>query len=115
MLVIDDVNYNVGIIKITRKPTQKAESLGTTLDLTKHYDVKGTYINYEVELATNKLNLRQYDELYEILTNPVESHIVTLPYGQGDLTFLARVSCGSDVLVQNYTTFKKWRKLKSYI
>lgn len=45
MIVIDDVTYKVGIIKITRTASQKLESLGTTLDLRKHYDVKGTYYN----------------------------------------------------------------------
>lgn len=112
MITIDNNSYNVGIIRITRKATQKIENLGTTMDLRKHYDIKGTYYDYEVEVATARLNVTDYDNLYEILTTPQESHIVTLPYGQDELTFEARVSVASDSLIQKFTTFKKWGTLK---
>lgn len=115
MITIDNNTYEVGIIKITRKASQNIESLGTTLDLRKHYDVKGTYYDYEVELATTRMNLSDYDSLYEVLTTPTESHIVTLPYGQEELTFEARVSVAADSLIAGYNTFKKWRNTKSNI
>lgn len=112
MITIDNNTYNVGIIKVTRKASQKIESLGVTLDLRKHYDIKGTYYDYDVEVATQHMNVADYDSLYEILTTPQESHTVTLPYGQSTLTFEARISVASDVLVKSYTTFKKWGTLK---
>jgi len=112
VITIDNNSYNVGIIQITRKATQRIESLGTTLDLRKHYDVRGTYYDYEVELATKHMNLTDYDNLYEALTTPVESHIVTLPYGQSTLTFEARVSVSNDQLIQSFNAFKKWGSLK---
>lgn len=112
MITIDNNQYDVGIVKITRKASQKIESLGTTMDLHKHYDIQGTYYDYEVEIATRKLSITDYDNLYELLTTPVESHTVTLPYGQTTLTFTARVSVASDVLVQSFTNFKKWGTLK---
>ena len=112
MITIDNNNYNVGIIKITRKATQNMENIGTTLDLRKHYDIRGTYYDYEVELATSKMRVTDYDNLYEVLTTPQESHVVTLPYGQSTLTFEARVSVASDVLVNSFTNFKKWGTLR---
>jgi hypothetical protein len=112
MITIDNNTYDVGIIKITRKASQNIESLGTTLDLRKHYDIRGTYYDYEVEFATTRLKLTDYDNLYEALTTPAESHIVTLPYGQSTLTFEARVSVASDSLISSYTTMKKWGTLK---
>lgn len=112
MITIDNNTYNVGVIKITRKASQKLESLGTTLDLRKHYDVKGTYYDYEVELATSHMNVTDYDTLYEVLTTPAESHIVQLPYGQTTLTFEARISVASDTLIKSYTALKKWGTLK---
>lgn len=112
MITIDSNTFDVGIIKITRKASQKIESLGTTMDLHKHYDIQGTYYDYEVELATKKMSLSDYDNLYEVLTAPQESHIVTLPYGQSTLTFTARVSVASDSLVQGFLTFRKWGTLK---
>lgn len=115
MITIDNNTYEVGIIKITRKASQNIESLGTTMDLRKHYDIRGTYYDYEVELATTRMNVSDYDTLYEVLTTPVESHTVILPYGQENLTFEARVSVASDSLISSYTNFKKWRNIKSHI
>lgn len=112
MIKIDNNTYDVGIIKITRKASQNMESLGTTLDLRKHYDIKGTYYDYEVELATTQMNVTDYDNLYEVLTTPTESHIVEMPYGQETLTFEARVSVTADSLISSYTIFKKWGTLK---
>lgn len=111
MITIDEVNYEVGVIKITRKASQKIENLGTTMDLTKHYDIKGTYYDYEVELATANMQVGIYDALYEALTSPT-THTVVLPYGQTTLSFEARVSVASDSLIKNYTAFKKWGTLK---
>ena len=112
MIQIDNNTYSVGIIKITRKASQKIESLGTTMDLRKHYDIKGTYYDYEVELATNRMNVADYDSLYEVLTTPQEYHTVILPYGQTTLTFEARVSVASDSLISSFLNFKKWGTLK---
>ncbi len=112
MITIDNNSYDVGIIKITRKATQDIDKIGTTMDLRKHYDIKGTYYDYDVELATYKMQVAEYDSLYEILTAPQESHTVTLPYGQTTLTFEARVSVASDTLIKSFTAFKKWSSLK---
>ena len=112
MITIDNNYYDVGIIKITRKATQDIDKIGTTMDLRKHYDIKGTYYDYDVELATYKMQVAEYDSLYEILTAPQESHTVTLPYGQTTLTFEARVSVASDTLIKSFTAFKKWSSLK---
>lgn len=112
MITIDNNTYNVGIIKVTRKASQKIENLGVTMDLRKHYDIKGTYYDYDVEVATQHMNVADYDSLYEAITTPQETHTVTLPYGQSTITFEARISIASDVLVKSYTTFKKWGTLK---
>lgn len=115
MITIDNNTYDVGIIKITRKASMNIESLGTTMDLRKHYDIKGTYYDYEVELATNRMKVEEYDDLYEILTTPQESHTVTMPYGQTTLTFEARISVASDSLIKSFTSLKKWRNSKGDI
>lgn len=112
MITIDETSYEVGIVKITRKASQKIENIGTTMDLRKHYDIKGTYYDYEVQLATQKMNVSDYDSLYEVLTTPQESHLVTMPYGQTTITFEARVSVASDTLIKSFNTFKKWGSLK---
>ncbi|MBQ8298667.1 MAG: hypothetical protein IJX99_02185 [Clostridia bacterium] len=108
MIIIDGQTFDVGITKITRKASQSAESLGTTLDGKKHYDVKGTYYDYDVTFNTRAMNVVAYDRLYELITEPVEHHTVTIPYGQSTITFLARTKVGNDTLKFNYTNAKKW-------
>lgn len=108
MIRIDNETFDVGIIKITRKVSQLAESLGTTMDGTKHYDVKGTYYDYDVAFNTRAMNVAEYDKLYDLVTAPVESHEVTLPFGQSTITFLARTKVGNDSIIFNYTNSRKW-------
>ena len=61
-------------------------------------DIIGTYYNYNVQLDTKNLDVSSYDRLFEVLTAPVDSHTVVIPYGQGMLTFEAYVSGADDVI-----------------
>ena len=112
LLTIDNDTFEVGIVKITRKASQAKESLGTTLDLRKHYDVIGTYFDYDVQLNLKAMNVAEYDSLYELLTEPVEYHNVTLPYGQSTITFKANVKVAEDSLVRNFNQMKRWSGFK---
>lgn len=112
LLVIDNNTFEVGIVKITRKASLSKESLGTTLDLRKHYDVKGTYYDYDVQFNIKAMNVSDYDMLYELLTEPTEYHTVTLPYGQSTITFIANVKVTEDSLIKNFKQMKKWSGFK---
>lgn len=112
MIIIDNTTYNVGVVKVTRKASMKQEFLGTTLDLRKHYDVEGTYYDYEVTFNATNLTVTAYDNLYEALTTPQEAHLVTLPYGQSTITFYAKVSVASDSIINSFNNFRKWGSVK---
>lgn len=112
LVVIDGNEFEIGIIKITRRASFSQESLGVTMDLKKHYDVKGTYYDYDVEFFTKNMNVVDYDNLYELLTLPQESHTVTLPYGQSTITFEAKVTVAQDDLLFKYTPKTKWGGIK---
>ena len=69
MILIDNEKFDVGITKITSKASQLAESLGTTMDGTKHYDVKGTYYDYDVVfnyIVKKAWNLRENIVKYNV-------------------------------------------------
>lgn len=112
LVVIDGNEFEIGIIKITRRASFSQESLGITMDLKKHYDVRGTYYDYDVEFFTKNMNVVDYDNLYELLTLPQESHTVTLPYGQSTITFEAKVTVAQDDLLFKYTPKTKWGGIK---
>lgn len=112
LVTIDSNTFDIGIIKITRKASFSKESLGITLDGRKHYDVKGTYFDYDVHFNVKAMNVNDYDTLYELLTEPTEYHTVTLPYGQSTITFIASVKVSEDSLVKNFNEMKKWSGFK---
>jgi len=112
MIRIDGNYFGVGIIKVTRKASLNKENHGTTLDGRKHYDALGTYYDYDVTFDTKAINITEYDRLYEVLTQPVEYHLVTMPYGQTEITFKATIKASNDSIIQNYTNFRRWNGLK---
>lgn len=112
LLVIDGKSYDIGIVKVTRKPNIEKISLGMTLDGAYHNEPIGTYYDYTFTINTKTLSYSEYDRLYEVLTAPVEYHSVTVPYGQGTITFDAEVEAGSDDLIANYNKFRKWGSIK---
>ncbi|MBQ0165342.1 MAG: hypothetical protein KBS75_09140 [Bacteroidales bacterium] len=61
-------------------------------------DIIGTYYNYTVQIDTSALDRAEYDNLYEIVSMPVDYHIIRVPYGQTTLEFEAYVTAGEDVL-----------------
>ena len=112
MITIDGQTFRVGIIKVTRKASLNRESHGTTLDGRKHYDALGTYFDYDVTIDTKAINIKEYDRLYEVITQPVEYHIVTMPYGQDEISFKAMIKTSNDSIIANYTNFRRWNGLK---
>lgn len=108
---IDGETFNVGIVKVTRKPRKETVDIGTTYNGTKHKRAIGTYFDYDVEINTKKCNVAEYDRLYEAITNPVSEHTVVLPYGQDTITILCDITVGNDYVVQDFNTFRRWSSL----
>ncbi|QIB68270.1 hypothetical protein Ami103574_02605 [Aminipila butyrica] len=74
-------------------------------------DVTGTVYNYNFEVIPKIENLTAYDELYELITAPVDSYPVSVPFGQGYLDFDAYVSSASDGLQLINGIKKLWTEL----
>ena len=61
-------------------------------------DVIGTFYNYQITINRDKSDIEEYDDLYETISAPVDSHELSIPYGQEILTFEAYVTNGTDEL-----------------
>ena len=109
---IGDRSFNVGAISIIRKPSIERINLGKTMDGKKHNYPSGTYFDYEISINTRGMDLAEYDALFEIITAPVEYQSVTMPYGQGEITFDAIIKSGSDKLLASSNRYKKWGDLR---
>lgn len=98
---VDGRYYNV---RIPEKGVKRSFSVtdsdkaGRVLTGRMQRDIIGTFYNYTVQLDTNSLSETEYDELYEVLSAPVDYHQITVPYGQSTLTFDAYVTSGDDTL-----------------
>lgn len=76
-------------------------------------DIIGTYYNYSIAINTKLLKNKEYDDLYEIISSPVEYHMLTVPYGQTTLTFKAYVTSGTDSFdTVGKNGAKRWKGLK---
>jgi len=100
IIEVDGKKYEVYDTKITRGfQILDGDNVGRLMNGSMERDVIGTYYNYTWELSP--CDYEEYDELYEILSAPVDSHIITVPYGRNSTkTYEAYVTSGQDELVR---------------
>lgn len=112
IIEIDGRAYDVYLIELKRSASVlDGENAGRVLSGRMVRDIIGTYYNYDAKFGTSQLSPEDYDALYETLTAPVDSHTITVPYGQGMKTFEAYVSNASDVLKRMSGAEKLWGEL----
>ena len=111
MLTIDGRDYNV-LIKAgsLQRSFEIAEGAGSLvfIDGDEDPDIIGTYVNYSVEIDTRMTAPEEYDALFEVLSAPVKFHSVSFPYGQGTLTFDARITSGGDNFSRRINNKNYW-------
>lgn len=111
---IDGVAYNVVVPAGGLKRSFEVldgKNAGRLLSGRMVRDIIGTYYNYELQIEMKDLSPEEYDTLYEALSAPVDAHLVSLPYGQGTLTFRAYVTSGGDALNQMHKGKNYWQGL----
>jgi len=75
-------------------------------------DIIGTYYDYTLRISIADFPANEYDVLYEILSAPVNSHIVEMPYGKNKtMTYEAMIETGEDELSVMNTDFSEWADL----
>lgn len=98
---VDNVAYDVFIPEDGIKRQGRVldgDNVGRTKAGDMIRDIIGTYYNYEIQVDAKALSQEEYDRLYEVLSAPVDSHMLTVPYGQTTLSFKAYVSNVDDTL-----------------
>jgi len=100
ILTLDGYTFpDVGVKSLKRNFTiLDGEAAGRVQAGSMIRDIIGSYINYTATLNTKNLRSTDYDALYELLSAPVESRRIILPYGQGTHTYDAYISSGDDEL-----------------
>lgn len=99
VLTIDGKSYDVVVLSITRKfAVLDSDKSGRSVAGDMIRSVIGTYYNYTVTIDTDRLSREQYNALYEIVSAPVASHTVVLPYGAGTISQKMYITGGEDTL-----------------
>lgn len=114
MIKMDGKTYNgLRVLSLERKAqVLDDENTGRNKAGVMKRSIIGTYYNYSVEIDHNEKNLAEYDEFYDKITAPVESHKLVMPYGQSTYTFDAYVTAATDNVVYMRNGKTKWNGLK---
>ena len=108
---VDDKAYNVDVTSLKRSAAvMDGEKAGRTLDARMHSDIIGTFYNYSITLNTRGMDAADYDDLYELLTAPVNCHVLQVPYGQSTIEFEAYIANADDAL-KRIGTINVWADL----
>ncbi|MBQ9428620.1 MAG: hypothetical protein IJU41_03640 [Clostridia bacterium] len=74
-------------------------------------DIIGTFYNYQFTVDPKASDPATYDAFYEVISAPVDSHVIVVPYGQSTLTFDAYVTSGDDELILIDNDANRWKNL----
>lgn len=113
-LTMDGTVYRVKIVYDT---LVRAFSLieGTNADdmLSGRYerDLIGTKFDYQMGIEPDARYQSDYDAFFDAISDPKNSHTITVPYGQGNLTYEAMVTGGSDTFAGTLSGEKRWHGL----
>ena len=109
-IIIDNTYfYHIHFVSIKRTfEILDGENAGRLMSGEMERDIIGTYYNYSVEVDASEASAWEYDYLFDVLSRPMDAHMITLPFGQETLTFRAYVTQGSDELVYMANGNNRW-------
>lgn len=112
---VDGVAYRVRIVynSMTRAfELKEGQNAGDMISYRRERDLIGTAYSYELQVEPDPSHPEDYDRLYEVLSQPVDSHKVTLPYGQETITFQAQITSGTDHFGGKLAGVNRWHGLR---
>lgn len=99
--LMDGVAYNVIVSKLTRKfSVQDTSKTGRTQSGDMYRDVIGTFYNYAMTVEQMGTDAAALEAFWEAISQPVDSHLCTFPYGQVTLTQRMYITSGEQDVVQ---------------
>lgn len=75
-------------------------------------DLLGTSYSFQMAIEPDPLHSEDYDAFYEAASAPVDSHTITMPYGQSQITFEAEIQSGDDTSAGMVAGVRRWHGLK---
>lgn len=114
-VILDGVTYNLRVTFETIGRSfriEDGENAGNMLSGLYQRDIIGTYYDYSMQVEADPNDPTTYDNFYQAITSPVNSHELTLPYGQSSITFNAMITSGSDTFRGKVGGKNRWGNLQ---
>lgn len=112
MISIDNAQYDLYCDIERIAEVRPSEISGALLNKNYFNDIIGTYMQYTVTLVVPpSQRATVYEQLYNVLTQPVGSHTFVLPYGQTTTTITGRVDSVRDTYTRLSGDSAYWRGL----
>lgn len=111
-LIVDGKTYRVRIVYNTLVRAFElieGSNAGNMMSGRHERDLSGTGFSYQMQIDPDPDYPEDYDELFDLLSDPVNSHAVTVPYGQGTLTYDAEIINGRDVYEGTLSGIEQWK------
>lgn len=113
-LTVDGVEYRVRIVfdSLSRAfQIMDGPNAGTAITARDIRDILGTGYSYKMAVEPNPNYPEDYDQFYDVISAPVESHSVIMPYGQRTIEFEAKILSGEDRLGPTIAGAARWHGL----
>jgi hypothetical protein len=99
MITIDGNEYASIVAKISRDfNIVDTDNSGRLSNGDMFREIIGTFYHHTLTIDGD-FDPEEYTSLYEVLSDPVESHEITVPHGDGTLTYNAYVTSGTDTYI----------------
>lgn len=107
--VMDGVEYNVHVTKLTRKFSVLDTDQTTRTQGGRMYrDIIGTFYNYSMTVSSDIAEPEAMDAFWDAVSQPVESHVCTFPYNQGTLSQEMYITSGEQPVDEITDTATYW-------
>lgn len=114
MFKVDGIEFTKAIVDKPKRSFQilDGENAGRQILTAKmERDILGTFYNYSMNIDSRFMSKEEYDELYNLLSAPVDSHTIEVPFGQETLVYEAYVTNGTDELASIRNNSYNWASL----
>lgn len=91
---------------------EEGQNAGHMLSGRYERDITGTYFDYVMSVEPDPVHPEIYDQFYEAISAPVDSHKLVLPYGQSTIAYNAMVTYGNDKYRGKIAGVNRWGGLE---
>lgn len=111
---MDGKTYRVRIVYPSVEEEARLEegpNAGDMLSGRHERDLFGTYYEHSLSVEPDPRYPLDYDQFFEDISAPVPSHIITMPHGQGTVTYEAMVSAARHGAHGVIAGVRRWKGL----